>query len=96
MASGEVEHLTGIGEIYAGDQLLRSARYELTVSSGTAVGTPGAPTIIGSIDITGMGEAVVLAGPERLMLKLEDGRRLMFTLSSTSGRIRAAGIIERA
>ena len=96
MASGEVEHLTGIGEIYAGDQLLRSARYELTVSSGTAVGTPGAPTIIGSIDITGMGEAVVLAGPDRLMLKLEDGRRLMFTLSSTSGRIRADGIIEGA
>ena len=95
MATGEVEHLTGIGEVYAGDQLLRSVRYELTVPSEAAVGTPGAP-ITGSIDITGMGEAAVLAGPERLMLKLEDGRRLMFTLSSTGGRIRAAGIIEDA
>jgi hypothetical protein len=66
----------------------------LTVPSGAAVGTPGAAPITGSIDITGMGEAVVLTGPERLMLKLADGRRLMFTLSSTSGRIRSAGIIE--
>ena len=66
------------------------------MSSGAAGGAPGAPTIIGSIDITGMGEAVVFAGPERLMLKLEDGRRLMFTLSSTTGRIRADGIIEGA
>jgi len=96
MASSEVEHLTGIGEVYAGDQLLRSVRYELTVPSGAAVGTPGAATITGSIDITGMGEAAVLAGAERLTLKLADGRRLMFTLSSTSGRIRSAGIIENA
>jgi hypothetical protein len=88
VATGEVEHLTGIGEIYAGDHLLRRARYELTVSSWNAGGSLDDPPIVGSIDITGMGEAVVLAGPERLTLKLEDGRRVVFNLSSTAGRIR--------
>ncbi len=43
-----------------------------------------------------MGEAAVLAGPEKLTLKLEDGRRLMFTLTSTSGRIRAYGGLDPA
>lgn len=96
MASGEVEHLTGTGEIYAGDLLLRRARYDLTVSSGAAGGSPADPTIVGSIDIEGMGEAAVLAGPEKLTLKLEDGRRLMFALTSTTGRIRAYGGLDPA
>ncbi len=97
MASGGVEHLTGTGEVYAGDQLLRRARYELFVSPGneTAPDKPGSATIEGSIDVSGMGEAVVLAGPERLMLQLEDGRRLVFTLTSTTGRIRVHGGFQR-
>jgi hypothetical protein len=94
MASGEVEYLTGMGEIYAGDQLLRRAWYELTVSSWTAGDSPDNPAIVGSIDLTGMGEAVVLTGPDHLTLKLEDGRRLLFTLATTSGRIRAHGGLE--
>ncbi len=40
MASGEVEHLTGTGEIYAGDLLLRRVWYDLTVSSGRRAAHP--------------------------------------------------------
>ena len=92
MAGDAVEYLTGIGEIYAGDQLLRRAWYELTVSSWEAGASADNPPIVGSIDVDGMGEAAVLAGPDRLMLKLEDGRRVMFNLSSTAGRIRGYGL----
>lgn len=94
MTGDEVELLTGIGEIYAGDQLLRRAWYELAVSSWQAGASVDNPPIVGSIDVSGMGEAVVLAGPERLMLKLEDGRRVMFNLSSTTGRIRGYALQE--
>ena len=52
--------------------------------------TGGPLHLEGTIDITGMGEAVVLAGPRELTLELEDGRRLPFTLTSTTGRIQVS------
>jgi hypothetical protein len=89
MAERMIELMTGEGDIYAGDQLLRRTAYRLEVSSALAA-TPGggAPsTIQGSLDITGMGEAVVLAGAQQLTLRLDDGRRLKFKLLSSTGRI---------
>ncbi len=50
-----------------------------------------ASAVEGHIDITGIEEAVVLAGPESLTLTLEDGRRLAFRLTSSSG-----GLVGRA
>jgi hypothetical protein len=86
----KTEVLTGVGDVYAGDQLLRRTHYRLEVSQdedrGAESQRPAA--IEGSIDITGMGEAVVLAGARDLTLCLEDGRRLPVTLVSTAGRIK--------
>ena len=84
---GTVEILTGTGDVYAGAELLRTTRYRLEI----APPSPSAPLIEGTIDITGMAEAVVLAGAAQLTLRLEDGRLLPFTLMNTSGRIRASG-----
>ena len=96
MASGEVEHLTGTGEIYAGDPLLRRVRYDLTVSSGAAGGSPADPTIVGSIDIEGMGEA----GRARRARKTdaEAGRRPAPDVRAHEhhGRIRAYGGLDPA
>jgi hypothetical protein len=87
--------LSGIGEVYAGTELLRRTRYHLEVSTRT--GAEGAePRIEGTVDIAGMGEAVVLAGAQELTLRLEDGRRLAFTLTSTTGRIRVHGGFQAA
>ena len=41
----------------------------------------------GHIDITGIAEAVVLAGPGALTLTIEDGRRLLFQLTNSAGGI---------
>ena len=85
------ETLTGVGEIYAGDRLLRRTNYRLEVSpAGSGPGDSRTVTS-GTIDITGMGEAVVLAGAEHLILRLEDGRSLPFHLGSTAGRIEVEG-----
>jgi hypothetical protein len=46
---------------------------------------------LGHIDITGIAEAVVLAGPRALTLTLEDGRRLAFELTGTGGGIVGRG-----
>jgi hypothetical protein len=43
------------------------------------------------IDTTGIGEAVVLAGPGTLTLTIEDGRRLAFQLTSSAGGIVGRG-----
>jgi hypothetical protein len=88
MAPRVVESLSGVGEIYAGDVLLRSTPYRLSVlrdddSPADAI----ASRIEGHIDITGMAEATVLVGPQALTLRLEDGRRLEFTLTSSGGTI---------
>ena len=93
MAERMIEIVTGVGDVYAGDQLLRQVTYRLEISSSLAASPGGgAPTSIeGSIDITGMGEAVVLAGAQQLTLRIEDGRRLAFRLTSSAGRIQVQG-----
>lgn len=88
MARKLVDVLSGFGDIYAGDQLLRKTTYQIEVFSDEDTGGP--LHLEGTIDITGMGEAVVLAGPRELTLELEDGRRLPFTLTSTTGRIQVS------
>ena len=50
----------------------------------------------GVIDLSGIGEAVVLAGPDSLTLTLEDGRRLLFSVADTGGKIVGHGILEAA
>jgi len=92
MARQLVESLTGTGPIHAGDVLLRTASYKLAIwweDQPPARGDDSRPvsTIDGHIDITGIAEAVVLAGPGALTLTLEDGRRLAFHLTSSGGSI---------
>jgi hypothetical protein len=92
MAKQTIEVLSGVGEIYAGERLLRSTTYHLEVSSELAAPLSSVATVVeGSIDITGMPEAVVLAGADDLTLRLEDGRTVPFTLGSTLGRINIQG-----
>lgn len=87
-----VESLKGIGQIYAGGQLLRSTSYDLEVWQ---VEGEKPVHIEGHIDVAGMGEAVVLAGPDVLTLRLQDGRRLAFTLTASTGHIVGRGGLER-
>jgi hypothetical protein len=86
-----VASLNGVGTLYAGDQLLRTTPYELSIWSDDPAHDPaGVDTwtaIEGHIDITGIGEAVVLAGPDTLTLELQDRRRLAIRLTSTGGGI---------
>jgi hypothetical protein len=92
MARRALESLVGIGEIYAGDVLLRRTRYDLSLWTddlpSSAAGS-GAATVHaeGHVDITGIGEALVLAGPDQLTLRLEDGQRLRFRLTGSGGGI---------
>jgi hypothetical protein len=90
MAERLIESLHGTGAIHAAGQLLRMVKYDLSVwSVDPSVGdtTQGGSRIDGHIDITGAGEAVVLAGADSLILTLEDGRRLAFQLTSSDGGI---------
>jgi hypothetical protein len=91
MAKRLLESLNGVGAIHGDDVLLRTAAYTLSLWSDdtpTAPGeTPKVVAIDGHIDITGIAEAVVMAGPDQLTLTLEDGRRLTFQLTSSSGSI---------
>ena len=82
MARRVVESLRGVGEIYAGNVLLRSTAYELTVFQDD-----DGVNIDGHIDISGIAEAVVLTGPQELTLRLEDGRQIQFALADTGGHI---------
>lgn len=78
------DSLSGVGQIYADGELLRSTPYTLVIFQDT----PGGPAKIdGHIDITGIGEAVVLSGPRTLTLRLADGRELAFRLTDTGGGI---------
>jgi hypothetical protein len=89
-----LESLRGVGAIHAGDVLLRTTSYDLSLwSESDAHGPGGAPatSTSGHIDITGIGEAVVLAGPGTLTLTLEDGRRLAFDLTNSGGGIVGRG-----
>jgi hypothetical protein len=96
-----IEALTGLGAIYSNDYLLRAdVPYQISLWSGD--GPPDgdnsneATTIDGTLVIEGMGEAVVLTSLENLTLKLGDGRRLAFTLTSTGGKIVARGGFQSA
>ena len=91
-----IEELKGTGKIYSGDQLLRIANYRLFVwkEEPSPAAEPLADVAIdGQIDISDIGEAVVLAGPDSLTLQLEDGRSLPFALTSTRGRLVGRGTL---
>ena len=91
MARREIDRVSGTGNVYVGDHLLRVTPYELSIFSDDADDAQAEGslqvTIEGTIDISGIGEAVALAGAQPLTLHLEDGRRVVFTLTSTTGRI---------
>ena len=86
-----IEVLSGEGEIYAGDRLVRRTRYRLSISDGDAA---SAHAIEGTIELATEGEAVVLTRVEQLTLLLDDGRYLAFSLAGPDGRIRAVGGLE--
>jgi hypothetical protein len=76
--------------------LLRTTRYELSLWSDDTPHRAGetadaVASIEGHIDITGIAEALVLAGAEQLTLTIEDGRQLKFLLTSSGGGIVARG-----
>ena len=93
MAKRKIEVLSGLGDIYADDVLIRAdTPYQLSLwaddgPSSDGPTPPEAVTIEGHISIAGIGEAVVLAGPANLTLRLQDGRRLAFALGGTGGSI---------
>jgi hypothetical protein len=96
-----LETLSGTGAIHAGDRLLRMAHYQLSVwaneeSAGAGEDPTANPRVDGHIDITGIQEAVVLAGPDSLVLTIEDGRRLAFHLTSSGGGIAGHRWLPRA
>ncbi len=96
-----LESLSGVGEVYAGDVLLRTTPYELSLWSDDQSPAPGddpaAPTSVeGHIDITGIAEAVVLAGPDTLTLRLQDGRRMAIKLTTSRGAIVGRGWLPSA
>jgi len=101
MARRLIESLTGVGSIHSGDQLLRTTTYNVSVwwddePPRAGDDTRAVATIDGHIDITGIAEAVVLAGPVALALTLEDGRRLAFHLTSSGGSIVGQSWLPRA
>jgi hypothetical protein len=90
-----------VGTIYAGDQLLRTTSYRLSVWAHTNSFDDGGdadpiPSIDGHIDINGISEAIVLAGPGTLTLAIEDGRRMAIQLANTDGDIRGKGWLPSA
>jgi hypothetical protein len=96
-----LESLRGIGDIYAGDVLLRTTPYELSLWSDDESPAPGddpatSTSVDGHIDITGIAEAVVLAGPGTLTLKLQDGRRMAIKLTTSTGAIVGRGWLPSA
>jgi hypothetical protein len=101
MARQLVESLRGVGTIEASGEVLRTTAYEVSVWSDDRPLASGEPpdartSIDGHIDITGIGEAVVLAGPGTLILTIEDGRRLLIQLTSTGGGIVGRGWLPSA
>jgi hypothetical protein len=92
-----LESMRGIGAIHTGDVLLRTTAYDLSLWSIDDLPraaddvVQSVAQVEGRIDITGIAEAIVLAGPGDLTLTLEDGRRLSFELTSTVGGIVGRG-----
>lgn len=90
MARRLIDSVTGIGSIQAGHVTLRATRYRLSFWVNDDVRLPPGvepQTVDGHIDISGIGEAAVLAGPESLTLTLADGRQVAFRITSTAGDI---------
>jgi hypothetical protein len=91
MAMRLVDSATGIGSVHAGDLTLRATHYRLSFWANDdpqeATRGPAATTVDGHIDISGIGEAAVLSGPEALTLTLADGRQIAFRLKSSGGDI---------
>jgi hypothetical protein len=91
MAKRLLDTVTGIGSVQAGDVTLRATRYRLSfwVNDDLPAQSSEAktPTVDGHIDISGIGEAAVLAGVETLTLTLADGREVAFRINSTAGDI---------
>ncbi len=97
MSKRLLEALSGVGEIHAGGLLLRSTSYHLEIwGEDTDAGHLAHPAIEGHIDITGIDEALVLAGPATLTLRLEDGRHLPFSMIDTGGKIVGRGFVQAA
>jgi hypothetical protein len=92
-----LESMRGIGAIHAGDVLLRTTAYDLSLwadddlprAEGDVV--RAFARVDGHIEIGGLAEAIVLAGPGTLTLTLEDGRRLAFELTGSGGGIVGRG-----
>ena len=96
MSKHLIEELKGVGKVYSGDQLLRITNYRLYVwreEAATADARADDEAIDGQIDVSDIGEAIVLAGPDTLTLQLEDGRSLPFALTSTRGRVVGRGTL---
>jgi hypothetical protein len=90
MARRLIDSVTGVGSVQAGSLTLRATRYRLSfwVNDDLPAQSPDAnATVDGQIDITGIGEAAVLSGPESLILTLADGREIAFRIKSTAGDI---------
>lgn len=88
MSKKLLESLTGVGVIHVGEVPLRTTSYTLSVWSDDSTASAGKHSEVdGHIDISGLGEAVVLSGPDNLTLTLDDGRRIAFHLTSTAGAI---------
>ena len=95
MARRTVETFVGVGALRSGDVLLRDVPYRLTRwVEDDPLPTPDAPqsAVDGTIDITGIAEAAVLAGVDQLTLWLEDGRGLRITLTSSTGHVVGLGL----
>jgi hypothetical protein len=94
MARRVLESLTGIGEVYVGDVMVRRTHYQLALFTDDPVDgddSSDSVQVDGSIDIHGIAEAVVLASPDQLTLRLADGRRLPFRLTGSGGTIVGRG-----
>jgi len=91
MAKRLIDSVTGIGSLQAGNLTLRATRYRLSFWVNDDLPPQNndltAATVDGHIDISGIGEAAVLSGPETLTLTLADGREIAVKIKSTAGEI---------
>ncbi|HEX5217921.1 MAG TPA: hypothetical protein VFV98_20815 [Vicinamibacterales bacterium] len=90
MAKRLIDSVTGIGSLQAGNLTLRATRYRLSFWVNDDLPQSNdlaAATVDGHIDISGIGEAAVLSGPETLTLTLADGREIAVKIKSTAGEI---------
>lgn len=100
MARRVLESLRGVGQVFAGDVLLRQTTYEISLwvddGPGVTAHDDRPVNVDGRLDIAGVGEAVVLVAAPDLTLRLEDGRRLPIALSGTAGGVVGRGRLPSA